>query len=58
MGTAVVFDVVHLLTGDGTMAFVAFWMTVAGILGTAPFGWIDWFAIPAGTRAKAVGLAH
>jgi hypothetical protein len=36
-----VFDVVHLVTGDGTMAVVAFWMTVAGILGglgTAPFG--------------------
>jgi uncharacterized membrane protein len=24
----------------------------------AVFGWIDWFAIPAGTRAKSIGLTH
>lgn len=24
----------------------------------APFGWVDWFAIPARTRAKSVGLMH
>jgi hypothetical protein len=24
----------------------------------APFGWIDWFAIPRGTRAKSIGLGH
>jgi uncharacterized membrane protein len=36
-------------------------MILAGIIGgllAAPFGWIDWFAIPAGTRAKSVGLIH
>ncbi len=61
LGTAVVFDLVYLLMGDETMAVVAFWMIVAGIVGglaAAPFGWIDWFAIPSGTRAKTVGLTH
>jgi uncharacterized membrane protein len=36
-------------------------MIVAGIIGglaAAPFGWIDWFAIPADTRAKPIGLYH
>jgi hypothetical protein len=31
------------------MATVAYWMIAAGIVGglaAAPFGWIDWFAIP------------
>jgi uncharacterized membrane protein len=36
-------------------------MIAAGIIGgllAAPFGWIDWFKIPAGTRAKSIGLVH
>ena len=36
-------------------------MIAAGIIGgllAAPFGWIDWFAIPSGTRAKTIGLMH
>src|SRR5258706_5363431 len=36
-------------------------MIAAGISGgllAAPFGWIDWWAIPKGTRAKSVGLWH
>ncbi|CAN5733184.1 hypothetical protein BH24ACI2_BH24ACI2_14360 [soil metagenome] len=43
------------------MATVAYWMIAAGIIGgalAAPFGWIDWFAIRQGTRAKSVGLMH
>ena len=61
LATAVIFDVIYLATGNPTMAMVAYWMVVAGILGgfaAAPFGWIDWFAIPQGTRAKRVGLMH
>jgi uncharacterized membrane protein len=61
LGTAVVLDLTYLTTGRDTMALVAFWMMVAGIVGgllAAPFGWIDWLAIPRGTRAKAVGLTH
>lgn len=59
--TAVVFDVIFLITGEAEIANVAWWMIAAGIVGgllAAPFGWIDWFAIPKGTRAKSVGLTH
>ncbi|HEX6962222.1 MAG TPA: DUF2231 domain-containing protein [Lacipirellula sp.] len=61
LGTSVIFDIIHIATGNETMALVAFWMTVAGIVGglvAAPFGWIDWSSIPKGTRAKSIGLAH
>ncbi len=30
---------------------------IGGLLAALP-GWIDWFAIPSGTRAKSVGLIH
>ena len=61
LATGVVFDVIYLIWGNPTMATVAYWMIAAGIIGgflAAPFGWIDWFAIPSGTRAKSVGLMH
>lgn len=61
LATGVVFDVIYLIWGNPTMATVAYYMIVAGIIGgflAAPFGWIDWFAIPANTRAKSVGLMH
>jgi uncharacterized membrane protein len=61
LATAVIFDVIYLAGGGENMALVAYWMIAAGIIGgflAAPFGWIDWFAIPAGTRAKSVGLWH
>jgi len=61
LSTAVIFDAVHLAMDDPTMAIVAYWMIAAGIIGglaAAPFGWMDWRAIPRGTRAKRVGLAH
>jgi uncharacterized membrane protein len=61
LGTAVIFDVIFLATRSDTVALVAFWMIVSGLVGgavAAPFGWIDWFAIPTGTRAKTVGLIH
>jgi uncharacterized membrane protein len=59
--TAAIFDIVHLITGNGYWSEVAFWMIAAGLIGgliAAAVGIIDWFAIPAGTRAKAVGLWH
>nr|WP_245563797.1 DUF2231 domain-containing protein [Spirosoma luteum] len=43
------------------MALVAYWMITAGLLGglaAAIPGWIDWFAIQDGTRAKRIGLLH
>jgi uncharacterized membrane protein len=61
LATAVIFDVIYLLGGGGTMAVVSYWMIAAGIIGgliAAPFGWIDWFGIQPGTRAKSIGLWH
>ena len=61
LATSVTFDVVHLISGNGRWADVAFWMIAAGIIGglaAAPFGTIDWLAIPSKTRAKAIGAVH
>src|SRR5262245_11603861 len=59
--TSVVFDVIHLATSDELFATVSYWMIAAGVIGgvlAAIFGLIDWLNIPAGTRAKAIGLWH
>jgi len=65
LATAVIFDIIYLFTGTpqtaDTLSTVAFWMIAAGIVGglaAAPFGLIDYLAIPSGTRAKSVGLLH
>src|SRR5687768_12603517 len=61
LATAVIFDVFHLTTANPRWADIAYWLIVAGILGglaAAPFGLIDWLAIPGGTRAKQIGLIH
>ena len=61
LGTAVVFDIIYLIWGSGLMAQVCYWMMTAGIIGgllAAPFGFIDWMAVPNGTRAKTIGAAH
>lgn len=61
LGTAVLFDIIYLIWGSGLMAQVSFWMMTAGIIGgllAAPFGFIDWMAIPTGTRAKSIGAFH
>jgi uncharacterized membrane protein len=61
LATAVIFDVIHLVTGNPPWAEVSFWMICAGVIAglvAAPFGLIDWLGIPGGTRAKRVGLLH
>lgn len=61
LATAVVFDLIHLAAEDPMMAAVAYWLMAAGLVGAllaAPFGFIDWLAIPKGTRAKRVGAMH
>lgn len=58
---AVVFDIVFLVTGAVPWSEAAFYMIGAGVVGGAAAaipGWIDWFAIPSGTRAKRIGLVH
>ena len=61
LSAAVLFDVLYLATGNETFAHVAFWSIVVGVVGglaAALFGLLDWMAIPAGTRAKRIGLWH
>ncbi|HXH71030.1 MAG TPA: DUF2231 domain-containing protein [Pyrinomonadaceae bacterium] len=61
LATGVIFDVIYLIWGNPAMATTAYYMIAAGLVGgafAAPPGWIDWFAIPSGTRAKSVGLTH
>ena len=61
LSTAVIFDLIYLVTGNGRWADIAFWMIAAGVIGglaAALFGMIDLLAIPPGTRAQAIGLWH
>lgn len=61
LATAVFFDIARLLGAGPTMVTVAYWTMAAGIIGAlvaAPFGTIDWLAIPPETRAKRIGALH
>ena len=61
LATAVVFDVLYVLTSNEELAIFSFWAILAGVIGglaAALFGLWDWLSIPSGTRAKAVGLWH
>jgi uncharacterized membrane protein len=61
LSTAVLFDVLYVVTGNADLAIVSFWAMAAGIVGglfAAIFGAWDWLAIPRDTRAKRIGLWH
>lgn len=61
LGMAVVFDVIRLVNGSDALGIAAHYMIIAGVvsgLAAAVFGFVDWRAIPAGTRAKSVGTRH
>jgi uncharacterized membrane protein len=61
LAMAVVFDAIALATTQGYWSEIAYWMIAAGVvtgLMAAPFGLIDWLAIPSGTRAKRIGAIH
>jgi uncharacterized membrane protein len=61
LATALLFDALHLFTGSGYWSEIAHWMIAAGVvtgLVAAPFGFIDWLAIPPDTRAKRIGALH
>src|SRR5204862_6896762 len=61
LSTAVVFDILWLITRRVGFLVAASYAIAAGVIGgllAAVFGLADWLAIPAGTRAKRVGLLH
>jgi uncharacterized membrane protein len=61
LAIGVLFDIIRMFTGNDVLAAVAFWNIAAGVVGgllAALFGFIDWLNVPAGTRAKQVGLLH
>lgn len=61
LGTSLFFDIAHLVNGNPQWGMISYWMIVVGIISglvAAPFGLIDWLAIPGGTRAKRIGLLH
>jgi len=61
LATAVIIDVVYFVGGALLFAELSFYLIIAGLIGgavAAPFGLIDWLAIPANTRAKRIGALH
>jgi uncharacterized membrane protein len=61
LATAVIFDIIYLVSGNTRWTLAAYYMVGAGVLGgiaAAVFGWLDWLGIPGGTRAKRIGLWH
>lgn len=61
LATAVIFDLLYLIFGNRLLPTASYYMIAAGILGgllAAIFGFIDWLALPNGTRAKSIGLWH
>jgi len=61
LATAVIFDLIHLITHTPLWSVISYWMIAAGIIGglcAALFGLIDWWGIPTGTRARVLGLWH
>ena len=58
---AAVLDALYYWRGDLLFATISYYNIAGGILGgllAAVFGLRDWLAIPAGTRAKRIGLFH
>lgn len=61
LATAVIFDIIYLITDRQGFATAAAYMIAAGIIGglvAAVFGLIDWLGIPPRTRAKRIGAVH
>jgi uncharacterized membrane protein len=61
LAMAVIFDIVTLMRHQPFWSELSFWMIAAGVITgliAAPFGAIDWLAIPSNTRAKKIGALH
>jgi uncharacterized membrane protein len=61
LATAVIFDVLYVVTGNDDLSAFSFWAMLAGIVGgllAAPFGLLDWLGLPKGSRARRIGAIH
>jgi uncharacterized membrane protein len=61
LATAVVFDILELITDETDFSIAAGYAMAAGVVGglvAAVFGLLDWLAIPTNTRARRVGMWH
>jgi uncharacterized membrane protein len=61
LATSVVWDICYLATGNRSWGMIATATIVAGVVGAlaaAIPGFIDWLAIPRGTRARRIGVYH
>ncbi|MFC0005034.1 DUF2231 domain-containing protein [Micromonospora siamensis] len=59
--TGTIFDIIDIAGGPDFLAEVAYWNITVGLIGgllAAVAGAFDLLAIPAGTRAKRVGVTH
>jgi uncharacterized membrane protein len=59
--TAIIFDVIHFITGTPLWSVIAYWMICAGIIGglvAAVFGLVDWLSLSRGSRAYRIGAWH
>jgi uncharacterized membrane protein len=59
--SAVLFDIMYHITGNELLPVVAFYNIGGGLLGgiaASVFGFVDFMAIPAGTRARRIAIFH
>jgi uncharacterized membrane protein len=59
--TAVVFDVLYLITQNGDFPLVSYYSMAAGLVAglvAAVFGAVDWFGLPYNSRPWTIGLLH
>lgn len=61
LATSVVFDLIALGVRSAGFSTAAYWTMAGGLVGAllaAPFGFLDWLAIPRRTRARRIGALH
>jgi uncharacterized membrane protein len=61
LATGLGLDIAYAITERAALAAAAYWNIAIGVVAglvAGVFGVVDWLAIPAGTRAKRIGLWH